>query len=85
MVSSIVIYCCAQLKGSKHCRAIGQISRVLANSPGRPGFNSRSSHTKDSKNGSDAALLSTQHFTVRIKGKVEQSWKWSCALLYTLV
>ena len=27
----------------------------------------------------DAALLSTQHNKVRIKGKVEQSWEWSCA------
>ena len=33
----------------------------------------------------DAALLSTQHYKVRIKGKVEQSRKWSSALPYTLV
>ena len=31
----------------------------------------------------DAALLSTQQYKVRIKGKVEQSWKWSCAFPYT--
>ena len=37
---------------------------------GRPGFNPKSSHTKDSKNGIDAALLSTQHYKVRIKGKL---------------
>ena len=26
-----------------------------------------------------AALLSTQHYKVRIKGKAEQSWEWSRA------
>ena len=31
----------------------------------------------------DAALLSIQHYRVRIKGKVEQSWEWSSALPYT--
>ena len=41
--------------------------------PGRPGFNPRSSHTKDSKNGTWCPLLNTQHYKVRIKGKVEQS------------
>ena len=30
----------------------------------------------------DAALLNTQHYKVRIKGKVEQSREWSCALPY---
>ena len=33
----------------------------------------------------DAALLSTQHYKVRIKGKVEQSREWSTTLPYTLV
>ena len=33
----------------------------------------------------DAALLNTQHYKVRIKGKVEQSREWNSALLYTLV
>ena len=32
----------------------------------------------------DAILLCTQHYTVRIKGKVEQSWEWSSALPYTI-
>ena len=32
-------------------------------------FNSRSSHTKDKKKGLDAALLGTQPYKVRIKGK----------------
>ena len=30
----------------------------------------------------DAALLNTQHYKVRIKGKVEQSREWSIALPY---
>ena len=33
----------------------------------------------------DTALLNTQHYKVRFKGKVEQSWEWSSALPYTLV
>ena len=33
----------------------------------------------------DAALLNTQHYEVRIKGKVEQSREWSTALSYTSV
>ena len=30
----------------------------------------------------DAALLNTQHYKVRINGKVEQSSEWSSALPY---
>ena len=52
---------------------------------GRPGFNPRSSHTKDSKKVLDAALLSTQHYNVRIKSRVEQSREWSRVLTYTSV
>ena len=33
----------------------------------------------------DAALINTQHYKVCIKGKVEQSKEWSCALPYTFV
>ena len=33
----------------------------------------------------NVALLSTQHYKVMIKGKVEQSWEWSSALPYTSV
>ena len=36
----------------------------------RPGFNPRSSHTKDSKLVFDTSLLNTQHYKVHIKGKV---------------
>ena len=41
--------------------------------PGRPGFNPRSSHAKDSKNVPDTSLLNTQHYNGGIKGKMEQS------------
>ena len=33
----------------------------------------------------DATLLNTQHYKVRIKGKVEQTREWSSALPYTEV
>ena len=33
----------------------------------------------------DAALLNTQHYKERIKGKVEDSREWSSALPYTEV
>ena len=33
----------------------------------------------------DATLLNTQHYKVRIKGKVDQSREWSSALPYTSV
>ena len=33
----------------------------------------------------DAALINTQYYKVRIKGKVEQSKEWSSALPYTSV
>ena len=53
---------------------------------GRSGFNPRLSHNKDQKKKKmvlDVALLNTQHYKVRIKGKVEQSREWSSDLLYT--
>ena len=33
----------------------------------------------------DASLLNTQHYKVRIKGKVEKSWERSSTLPYSLV
>ena len=47
---------------------------------GRPSFNPRSSHTKDSKMVFDTFLLDTQHYN----GKVEQSRERCCTLSYTL-
>ena len=49
----------------------------------RPGFNPRSSHTKDSKMVLHASLLNTRYYKVRVKSKVEQSREWSSALPYT--
>ena len=40
---------------------------------------------KEKKKVLDAFLFSTQHYKVRIKGKVGQSWERSSALPYTLV
>ena len=66
-------------------RAIGLMSRVFANGPGDrdsiPGW----VIPKTQKMVLDAALLSTQHYKVWIKGKVEQSREWSSALLYISV
>ena len=42
---------------------------------GKPGFNPRSSHTKDSKMILDSALLNTQHYKVKIKVKWNNSSK----------
>ena len=46
--------------------------------PGRPGFNSRSGHTKDTKKWYlMLSLHNTQYYEVWIKSKVEQSRKRS--------
>ena len=61
---------------------VGLMSRMFANGldsiPGRV-------IPKTQKMVFDAALLNTQHYKVRIKGKVEQPWERSSALPYTLV
>ena len=49
------------------------------------GVQSQVGHTKDFKMVLDTILLNTQHYKVRIKGKVEQSREKSCALPYTSV
>ena len=51
---------------------------VFANGPGDQG-SIPGCHTKDSEI-RYATLLNTQHYKVRIKGKVEQSREWSSAL-----
>ena len=51
----------------------------------RPEFNPRSSHTKDSKIVLVATLLNTQHYKVRINGKVEHSREGRSAIPYTLM
>ena len=63
----------------------GPLSRVYANGPGDQGSIPGQVLPKTQKMVLDAALLSNQHYKVRIKGKVEQSWEWSSTLPYTLV
>ena len=64
---------------------IGLMSRVFA-----CGLGDRSSIPggvipKTQKMVLDAALLNTQYYKVRIKGKMEHSREWSSALPYTFV
>ena len=56
------------------------MSRVFANSPGDLGSVPGWVIPKTQKMVLDATLLNTQHYKVRIKGKVEQSREWSSAL-----
>ena len=64
---------------------IGLVGRVFTNGLGDLG--SIPSHVipKTLKLVLDATLLNTQHYKVRIKGKVEQSRERSSTLPYTLV
>ena len=55
------------------------MSRVFANGPGDQGSIPGRVIPKTQKIELDAALLNTQHYKVRIKGKIEQSRGWSCA------
>ena len=54
-------------------RAIGQMGRVFANGPGVQGSIPSGVMSKTQKMVLNAALFNTQHYKVRIKGKVEQS------------
>ena len=64
---------------------IGLMSRVFTNGPADWGSIPGWVIPKTQKMVLDAALLNTQHYKVRIKGKVEQSWEWSSTLPYTSV
>ena len=64
---------------------IGIMVRVFANGPGDLGSIPDRLIPKTQKMVLDATLLNTQHYKVRIKGKVEQSRERSSALPYTLV
>ena len=66
-------------------RAIDQLSRVFANAPGDRGSIPGRVIPKTQKMVLDAALFNTQHYKVRVKGKVEESWEWSSDLPYTSV
>ena len=63
-------------------QAIGQMRRVFANGPGNWGLIPGRVIPKTQKMVLDVALLSTQHYKVRIKGKVEQSRERSSASLH---
>ena len=66
-------------------RDIGLAVRVFANGPGDLGSIPGRVIPKTLKMVLDTTLFNTQHYKVRFKGKVEQSWEWSSALPYTLV
>ena len=59
------------------------VGRVFANAPGDLGSTPGHVIPKTLKMVLDTALLNSQQYKVRIKGKVEQSWEKSCALPYT--
>ena len=61
------------------------MSRVFANGLGDQTLIPGRAIPKTQKMVFDAALLSTQHYKVRIKGKVEQSRERSSTILYILV
>ena len=64
---------------------IGLAVRVFANGPGDLGSIPGRVIPKTQKMVLNASLLNTQHYKVRIKGKVEQSRERSRALPYTFV
>ena len=64
---------------------IGVMVRVFAYGPVNLGSIPGRVIPKTQKMVSDASLLNTQHYKVRIKGKVEQSRERSSTLTYTLV
>ena len=66
-------------------RAIGLMSIEFVNGPGDRGSIPGRVIPKTQKIVLDAALLSTQYYKVRIKGKVEQCWEWCSALPNTSV
>ena len=61
------------------------MSRVFANGLGAQGSIPGRVIPKTQKIVLDATLLNTQHYKVRIKGKVEQSREWNNALPNTSV
>ena len=63
----------------------GIMIRVFANDPEDWGSILGRVIPKTQKMVLDAALLSTQHYKVRINGKVGQSREWSSTLPYTSV
>ena len=56
------------------------MGRVFTNGPGDWGSIPGRVIPKTQKMVLNATLLNTQHYKVRIKGKVEESWKWNSTL-----
>ena len=63
------------MSSAKNVPDIGLAVRVFANGPGDLGSIPGRVIPKTQKMVLDASLLNTQHYKVRIKGKVEQSWE----------
>ena len=63
--------------------SIGLMSKVFANRPGDRGSIPGQVIPKTQKMVLDATLLNTQHYKVRIKGKVEESRERNSALPYS--
>ena len=61
------------------------MGRVFANGPGDMGSIQGRVISKILDIALYTSLINTQHYKVRIKSKVEQSWERSSALPYTLV
>ena len=75
----------SKLKTSFLNVTIGILVRVFANGPGDRVSIPGRVIPKSQKMVLDATLFNTQHYKVRIKGKVEQFRERSSALPYTLV
>ena len=78
----IILYI-LKLKNSQLNRFIGLVDRVFTNGPGDLASIPGRVISKTLKIVLDTSLLNTQHYKVRIKGKVEQSRERSNAFLYT--
>ena len=76
----ILLVCHTYSCFSSHFCSIDLMSRVFANGQGDQGSIQGRVIPKMVL---DAALLNTQYYKVRIKGKVEQSMEWSIALSNT--
>ena len=63
----------------------GLMSRVFVNGPGDQGSIAGRVIPKTQEIVLDTSLLNTQHYNVRIKGKVEQSREWISTLPYISV
>ena len=81
----LVIECFSNKLKEKTIMHVGLMSTVFANGPGDRVSILGQVKPKTLKMVLDAVLLNTQHYKVRIKGKVEQSRERSSALPYTSV